>query len=202
MKYLIYYILLLCVCSCTQEKKSIELTTTTIYNAEQVGGEYVKKNMTTKYSIGRYPSGKQKFFVGLYGYQNNDTTFYEEAKNKKVEEGEFTFFYQNDSLVLVTRKSKDTTFYYSPTDLDDFTQYDIFDKKGNLIKSFDALMYNEIEYTNYIFDEYGNPTYYMEKEEWVPNPLYERDLSSAEIAKKKIEDRKVRIVEQEIKYYD
>lgn len=195
-------ILLLCIISCTHEKKSIKTTITTIYDAELVGSNYVKKNMTTKYSIGRYPSGKQKFFVGLYGYQNNDTTFYEETNNKEVEEGEFAFFYRNDSLVYVTRKSKDTTFYYLPTELDDFTQYDIFDKKNNLIKSFDALMYNETEYTNYIFDEYGNPTYYVEKEEWLPNPLYDKDLSPAEIVKKKIEGRKLSIVEQEIKYYD
>ncbi len=194
--------MLLCVCSCTLEKKSIEFITTTIYNAELVGGEYVKKNMTTKYSIGRYPNGEQKFFVGLYGYLSCDTVFYENVSSKKAEEGEFTFFYRNDSLVHVTCKSEDTTFYYLPTELDDFTQYDIFDKKNNLIKSFDALMYNEIEYTNYIFDEYGNPTYYVEKEEWLPNPLYDKDLSLAEIAKKKIEGRKLRVVEQEIKYYD
>ena len=63
-------------------------------------------------------------------------------------------------------------------------------------------MYNEIEYTIYIFDEYGYPTFYVEKEEWLPNPLYDKDLSPAEIAKKKIEGRKLRVVEQEIKYYD
>jgi hypothetical protein len=195
-------ILLLCIISCTHEKKGIKTTITTIYEAELVGSNYVKKNMTTKYSIGRYPSGKQKFFVGLYGYQNNDTTFYEEANNKEVKEGEFTFLYRNDSLTLVTRKSKDTLFYYSPIYLDDFTSYDIYNKENNLIKSFDALMYKEVEYKNYFFDEYGNPTYYVEIEEKLPNLILEKNLSPAEAAKNKIEGRKIRIVEQEFNYYE
>lgn len=199
MKYLVY-IFILCGISCLQ--KNIESINVTTYNAELIENDYMKKNITSKYSIGFYQSGERKFFIGNIGYSNNDTLFYNEIDGKKIEKGEFSFFYRGDSLTLVTRQSKDTTFYFSTTGLESFTQYEISDKKGNLLKSIDLLMNKEIIYTSYIFDDYVNPIYYIEKEECLSSSILDKDLFSAEIAKKKIEGQRIRIIEQEIKYYD
>lgn len=204
MKKYLFILISLIVFSCSNEKPKLKTETITEYSAKTELGELVKGEINSKYSIGFYPNGTQEFFVGLIGYSpNNDTTKYEERIPNRTEKiDNKTFIYnQKDELSGVTVEKGDTIFYYNADDLENPSNYSVFDKKKRLIVQAEFLRREKKTYTKAKYNKHGACTYAVIQVDYEPSSFDKKYYSELEIAKKRADRKETIIFEAEYEYY-
>ena len=162
-----------------------------------------KDSLILEYEIGNNPDGNQKYFVGILGYNNQDTTWTNSKSNytKKIS-GNKTFFYNsNNEVEIITKKEKDTFFVYYDTDFDKPATYELRDKKG-ITEQVDLFSGIKKEYKERTFDKNESLTYYVLNQTYIPTEFDKKHLSSGERLKKESEYLKSTIVEIEYEYYE
>ena len=199
---LIPTLIVLCL-SCSTENPKLKTQTITEYSTKNELGEVVKNKVKLKYSIGFYPNGAQKFFVGLIGYStNNDTTKYEEGKpneTKKIDNK--TFIYNSKKELLgVSIKKGDTIFFYNATDLENPASYSIFDKE-RLKVEVEFLLGVKRTYTQAKYNKYGACTYAVIQVDYEPSSFDKKYYSEIELARKRVEKQETTIFEAKYEYY-
>ena len=204
MKKYLFILISLIVFSCSNEKPKLKTETITEYSVITELGELVKGEVNSKYSIGFYPNGTQEFFVGLIGYSsNNDTTKFEEKIPNRTEIiDNKTFIYnQKDELSGVTVEKGDTIFYYNADDLENPSNYSVFDKKKRLIVQAEFLMGEKKTYTNAKYNKYDACTYAVIQVDYEPSSFDKKYYSEIAIAKKRADKKETIIFEAEYEYY-
>lgn len=184
-----------------QNDVKIKSYTQTTYKAKFVNGEYTKDSIESKFTLGFYKEGSQKYFVGLVGFSYSDTIFYEHHPKKEVKKDGYNYIYKQDTLILITKIKKDTTFYCSLENRELCLYYDIYDSHNRLIKSYNDSHKESREYINKKFDKYGRTVYAVIKIEQLP--LFD-DISQwapKEIENYKSHHQKWEIQETEYKYF-
>lgn len=204
MKKFLAILISLIVFSCSKEKPKLKTETVTEYSVETELGELVKGEINSKYSIGFYPNGTQEFFVGLIGYsQNSDTIKFDENTPGRTEIiDNKTFIYnQKNELSGVTVEKGDTIIYYNADDLENPSNYSVFDKKKRLIVQAEFLMGEKKTYTKAKYNKYGDCTYAVIRVDYEPNSFDKKYNSELEIAKKRADRKKILIFEADYDYY-
>ena len=169
----ILLILSLTLFSCSKKKKySIKILTKTEYSTKINGDVYVKDTIKSKYSMGYYPNGNQHFFVGLVGYDNQDTTWLEDSPKDIIlrveKENNYTYHYKNEELTSIAFKKNDTTFVYEPGFLNRPIYYWIEDLKGT-VEEHNYLLWKTRYYLNREFDKNGLPTFLFGTKRFIRN---------------------------------
>jgi hypothetical protein len=203
-KHLVISILTVLCFACSSEKPKLKTETITKYLTKTELGELVKGEIESKYSIGFYPNGTQEFFVGLIGYSlNNDTTKYEVGipnEIKKIDNK--TFIYNSkDELLGVSVEKSDTVFFYQADDLENPSNYSVFDKKKRLIVETEFLMGEKKTYTQAKYNKYGACIYAIIQVDYEPSNFDKKYYNEIEIARKRAERKETTIFEAEYDYY-
>lgn len=190
--------------ACSNKKSKQELKTETItkYSLKTELGELVKDEIKTKYSIGFYPNGSQKFFVGLIGYSSKDTTKYQvKIPNEIKKTDNKTFIYNSENKLLgVTVKKNDTTFFYNGEYLESPSSYSVFDKKNRLLVESGSFNTKKT-YTQAKYNKQNDCTFAIIKIDYEPSDFDKKYLSEIELAKKSVEKKETIIFEAEYHYY-
>lgn len=103
-------------------------------------------------------------------------------------------------MIGVEKKVKDTVFFYSGGYLDEPSDYYI-KRKGKLIERFDYLIKEKEIFLEQKTNKQGDIIYAVVELEYVPSENDVKYLSEIEIAKKQLEKKKIKIIENEIEYY-
>ena len=203
MKYLTFILALILFNSCSSNQEPsavIKKYRTKKYSAKTINNQIEKDSLQVEYEIGNDSNGNQTYFVGFVGYSNNDTTWFQSKTNKK-EEGNKTFYYdENNEVQTVLIRKGDTSFMYSGSDLDEPISYQIIDENGTKSRV-DLSMGKKENYEDRVFDKQGNLTYYIIKETYSPTKYDKKYRSKGELLKKEAEMLKTNIVEIEYEYY-
>lgn len=190
--------------ACSNKKPVLKTETITVYSTKTLLGELVKGEISAKYSIGFYPNGTQEFFVGLVGYSsNNDTTKYEVGIPNEIKKTDNkTFIYNSkDELVGVSVEKGDTIFFYNAEDLENPSNYSVFDKKKRILVEAEFLLGEKKTYTQAKYNKYGACTYAVIQVGYEPSNFDKKYRSELEIAKKRAEKMETTIFEAEYTYY-
>jgi hypothetical protein len=202
-KNLLISILIVLCLSCSTENPTLKTETVTEYSTKNELGELVKNKVKVRYSIGFYPNGTQKFFVGLIGYStNNDTTKYKQVnpnETKKIDNK--TFIYNSKKELLgVSIKKGDTIFFYNAADLENPASYSIFDKERIKVEA-EFLLGVKKTYTQAKYNKYGACTYAIIQVDYEPSNYDRKYSSEIELARKHVEKQETTIFEAKYEYY-
>lgn len=166
-------------------------------------GNYQKDTISSKYEIGFNKDGKQKYFLGIIGYGNTDTSFSIPNTYKKVVDS-ITFYYNiktNQVEMFVVNKG-DSSFQYNilPEDKPFLECIYIYDNQKRLVKFINLLM-NEVEvYLNTNYDKNNNLIYALVQSDYYPTELDKKLYNEEELLLKKAQ-RKNYIKEIVYTYY-
>ena len=203
-KYLAISILTVFCLACSTEKPKLKTETITEYSTKTELGELVKGEIKSKYSIGFYPNGTQKFFVGQIGYSsNNDTTKYEEGILNEIKKNDNkTFIYKTKNELLGASVEKgDTIFFYEADDLENPSNYSVLDKEKRLRVQADFLMGKKKTYTHAKYNKYGACIYAIIQIDYEPSNFDKKYYSELELTRKRVEAKEATIFEAEYEYY-
>ena len=206
MKYLTFILALVFLKSCSsvpsESSAVIRKYRTKEYSTKTINNQVAKDSLKVEYEIGNDSNGNQIYFVGFVGYSSDNDTTWIQSKDNKKEEGNKTFFYnENNEVQTVFIRQGDTSFIYSGTNLDEPISYQIRDDNGTKML-IDLVWGKKEEYKNRVFDKYGvNLTFYIIEETYLPTEFDKKHRSKGELLAKEAEMLNTKIIEIEYKYY-
>lgn len=188
--------------SCEENKKDVIKTMTqTRYSTKIENEVYVKDTILEKFSIGNYPNGNQQFSIVLIGYNNQDTTWYDNIELQEEKENNHTYIYGDGKLIEVLVKNQDTTFFYYPEQLDSPNSYTIEDSKGVIEYCDLSYFYSKRYFLEREFDKKGVLIKALIKEDKYPYGYEQEEMSELELNVYLRQHRKYIIIENEYTYY-
>lgn len=204
-KRLLFLIVSTLLISCNSEPPVIKTITVSEYSTKVILNDITEDELFKKFSIGNYPSGEQKFFLGLVGYEHSrkDTSFFDISDSyiEKKQDNKTFVYSQDNELIGVYLDKKDTSFFFYGDDLEDFSSYTVFDSDRKIIAEWENGLQLKRTFKNAKYDKYGNCIFSLIEVEFEPNGFYKDFYSELELAKKKVETKKVLIYKAEIEYY-
>ncbi|WP_431166315.1 hypothetical protein [Tenacibaculum halocynthiae] len=161
-----------------------------------------KDSLILEYKIGYRSKGKQKYFLGIHGYNKpKDTTWISPKSDfiKKKSRNKTIIYNSKNEVQIINKKEGDTVFIYSP-DYDDPVSYSLIDEKS-ITEVVDFFSRTKKQYTKRKFDENGNLTSYILNQTYTPNEYDKKYLSEGELLKKEAEFFETTKVKINYEYY-
>ncbi|WP_452231669.1 hypothetical protein [Lacinutrix sp. MEBiC02595] len=170
------------------------------YSSKLIDNKIEKDTLINEYEIGNESDGKQSYFLGIKGYNNQDTTWTESNYSKKIDENKTFLLNSENEIQIVTIKEKDTFFVYAGNDLDKPTSYQLNDNKG-IKEEVDLTLGIKKKYKDREFDKNENLIFYNLYQTYFPTEFDKKYLSSGDKLKKESEYLENTIIEIEYEYY-
>ena len=199
--FLLAIIVIFTNCKTPKNSKHIKVQVVTEFATKEVDGTLIKDTIISSYADGSDISGKQTYFVGLSGYTNHDTSYFNKSADSSYskKDGDVTYYYRGTKLENMDVQKGDTTYHYGEFE-DKPIGFSIVDKDKKMIQNVDLLLSKGENYTNKEFDEQGNLKYAIIEEDYYVTDLDKELYSEAEILRKKA-DHRTKIKEIKTTYY-
>lgn len=133
---IIFFSLLLISCS-----KNKDRTLKTFYSAEcSIDPDtYIVTDTISSILSTYYENGSLKSVQYLHGFRKDETDNFRKGTGPKDKiEGEYTYHYLDDHLIRVTTTKKDTTYYFTPDNINEVYAY-IIKKDGRMIEFYKSI---------------------------------------------------------------
>ena len=179
---------LMLACNSNIKQTKIKKEVVTISSVKTLSGDYIKDSMKTKYEIGFYNDGKQKYFLGIAGYGKVDTNYTIPSTYKKqVDSTTYYYNLKTNRVEMFVINKGDSSFQYSvfSDDKPVLDYINIYNSNKHLIKTLDLVMDKSEVFLKTEFDKNDNLIYALIQSDYYPSDLDKKIYSSEEILLKK-----------------
>lgn len=208
--HLLFIALLIIFSSCVTETKNkvierkiIKKAIVSTYSIVIINGIAVKDSLVNQTEKGFLKNGVISYLLPLIGEYKMDTVKVIDhiVTSEKIDN--ITFYYADGEIQYIEKVVGDTTFKYNSIKDESPITYVIKEQYGNAIevRIYEDYYRRLIQYSEFQYNSNFDVVYYVSTSNYFPSELELKYDTELEIAKKKMENKKVEIIETEYEYY-